>query len=533
MQRDISRHHFINHELSERIGNALKKNRDRCLLSDEYGQWTGEKMENIIREMEAYIATISAPGTRVGVVMQNSATKAICILAIMKMGRVPAIFSAVESYKFLSTQRNLSLLLCDAYIENNFKLPYPVTQLDHHGKIIFEYSTKTQPSDCCPNGTGLVLYTSGSSGEPKGVFVPEEGLLYTADYLIEYFELSHHTKATIFLPTSHSMGLNTQFFPTFFAGGESQMVNTSQNLSRIYRTLLESEGTFLGLIGDMLKICFEEKKRRHLPAAEKVRHIQLAGGIIHRDHLKIARELFPNAVIHKGYGMTEATRVAMINSNDPNFSNDTAGYVWPGQTVEIRSVKGEKLPAGHPGQIFIKGPNVTLGYDKYGEKKYSRGEFFPSGDIGSFDKDGRLTILGRSDSIFKINGERVSAKEIEQIALAANFCIRDVKCLPFDGPSIGRAKAVLFLEIPEEMEQAFLNEGRELIETKLRERSASNKYLPREVLVLNKFPRTPNGKLRASVLKEIYSDQAPRAQQFASGTLGLSFKRLELTQSST
>ncbi|NCN27500.1 acyl--CoA ligase [bacterium] len=530
MEKLLSPRTNVNSQLSGRITNALIQNRNKVILSDQSGSWTGAETETIMRTLEDYILNTSAPGTRVGIVMQNSAAKMMSILTVLKMGRVPAVFNAVESYAFLSKQKNITLLLCDAYIENNFKLPYPTTQINHEGKIIFEYSTRTIPSECCPNGTGLILFTSGSSGEPKGVFVPEEGLLYTIDYLIEYFGLNRSTKATVFLPTSHSMGLNTQFFPTFFAGGQSHLVNTSQNLSRIYRNLLASEGTFIGLIGDMLRICFEEKKRRNLPPATSVEHIQLAGGIIHRDHLRIAQELFPNAVIHKGYGMTEATRVSMINSNDPDFLNDTAGYVWPGQKVEVRSSTGKVLPPGKAGEIHIQGPNVTLGYDSPSAQRNSRGDFFASGDIGSFDHKGRLTIIGRSDSIFKINGERVSAKEIEQIALVANYCIRDVKCLPFDGPNIGRAKAVLFLEIPPELEESFLNEGKDLIETKLKERVSHNKYLPREILVLNKFPRTATGKLRSAALKEIYSDQFSEAPKFATGSTGFTFKRLNIEQ---
>jgi acyl-coenzyme A synthetase/AMP-(fatty) acid ligase len=134
--------------------------------------------------------------------------------------------------------------------------------------------------------------------------------------------------------------------------------------------------------------------------------------------------------------------------------------------------------------------------------------------MGILDKEGRLTILGRSDSLFKINGERISAKEIEQVALESEFCIRDVKCLPFECPKIGRAKAVLFLEIPSEKEAHFFKSGKEVFEENFRKRMLNKRYTPREIMILNSFPRTQNGKLKNQVLRQIY-DLADKTEKIS------------------
>ncbi|MBP7845120.1 MAG: acyl--CoA ligase [Proteobacteria bacterium] len=530
----VQRSYSINAGLAARVTRTLDHFKNKTLLADENGSLSGHEIRQELHQIARLISPYSAASTRVGIVMDNSVAKMLCILGCIRSGRVPVIFSAQENLEVLSRANEIACLLTDTYIENAFKLPYPVLQLNSNARKIVEYNSHPKPVSLAPKGSSLVLYTSGSSGEPKGVLIPEEGILYTVDYLIDYFALNSKSRATIFLPTSHSMGLNTQFFPTFFAGGESYLVNTAKNLSRIYRTMLETEGNFQALIGDMLRIAFEEKLRKNLPAAENVRHLQLAGGIIHREHLRMAAELFPNAIIHKGYGMTEALRVSMISSLDANFEKDTAGYVLPGQKVEIRNSEGEALPSGSIGQIHLQGPNITLGYEKQDiHEILTEDGFLPSGDMGVLDKEGRLTILGRSDSLFKINGERISAKEIEQVALESEFCIRDVKCLPFECPKIGRAKAVLFLEIPCEKEAHFFKSGKEVFEENFRKRMLNKRYTPREIMILNSFPRTQNGKLKNQVLRQIY-DLADKTEKIATqkGLLFRRFSSLELSEAS-
>ena len=167
--------------------------------------------------------------------------------------------------------------------------------------------------------TGIILFTSGSLGEPKAVQLGRTGLLYLVDSLIEYFQLGRETQATITLPIFHTMALNTQFFPTFLAGGVCEFINTELSMGKLYRHISNSNGNFIALIGDMLKFCLEEKQKRNLTPAYNVQNIQLSGGITRQEHLEWASELFPNARIHKGFGLTECIRISMISSLSAKF----------------------------------------------------------------------------------------------------------------------------------------------------------------------------------------------------------------------
>ena len=219
----------------------------------------------------------------------------------------------------------------------------------------------------------------------------------------------------------------------------------------------------------------------------------------------MAREIFPNAVIHKGYGLTEGIRVSMIDSRDPNFRSDNAGYVLPEQEIEVRSASGRVLPPGAMGHIFLRGPNVMLGYDNQPDFPMEDG-WMKTGDMGVLTIDRRLIIQGRSDSIFKVQGKRVSAKEIERAALDASRFVRDVKVLPVMDAKLG-ARPVLFLEMAHEKAKAFMLDGRDEFEKSLREHLSHKSSLPKDVFILHSFPRTFNGKLKSQALSQLWTDK--------------------------
>src|SRR5262249_53099382 len=144
---------------------------------------------------------------------------AAAILATLALGRVPVILDSGESSVFRGTNTSLKLsgLLASAEDFPDVPLFVSTVFLDASARAVREAWREDAPPPNPPQGTALILYTSGSTGERKGVLVPETGILYTIDHLIEYFSLDRDTRASVILPLCHSMGLNTQFLPTFFA----------------------------------------------------------------------------------------------------------------------------------------------------------------------------------------------------------------------------------------------------------------------------------------------------------------------------
>lgn len=495
--------------MADRVKGVLERNRHKIILDGATASYTGDDILRHLKKVRPVFAILSRKRGRVGILIPNSPGAAKAILMTIALGRIPVILDAStkrEKIEELLPKMNLDFLIVSAAAYPELTAPCSLIRVSMSGQMVNLETRKINKGPNLPReGTGIILYTSGSSGEPKGVQLSAEGILYTVDTLIDYFSLNDESISTCVLPLCHTMGMNTQFLPTFFAGGKCVFHQSSLSLRKIYRRIIESEGTFVGLIAELLQFCYDEKIRRDLEPAKMVKHVQIAGGVIREDHLRIARELFPNAVIHKGYGLTEAIRISMIPSSDPNFFSDTAGYPMKGQDVKVFDPDMNELPAGMVGALFVKGPNVMLGYDtQVSELPRAHNGYLETGDLGAVMPDGRLVIHGRHDSIFKVKGERVSGREIETAAREVAHSFRDVKCLPVECKKRG-VRPVLFVEMPHEDTFLFLSERKSRFEQDIKEKLSDAMKVPKDVYLMTHFPRTNNGKIRNRALQDFTS----------------------------
>ncbi|MHB8880700.1 MAG: class I adenylate-forming enzyme family protein [Thermodesulfovibrionales bacterium] len=499
----------ISESLSDRIEGTISRYPQKVLLSDESVNFTGDDIHAFISEIRPLLTVFSQRRGRIGILLPNSAVLAAAILAAIALGRIPVILNSSarrEQVEALLPALNLDLLIVSRAADPELDSACSMVTISKSGGMTFiQRDGPGRWHELPREGTAIILYTSGSEGEPKGVQLSASGISYTINHLIDYFELDESAVSACIMPLCHTMGLNTQFLPVFFAGGRSVFFEIAMSLGKIYRQIIQAEATFAGLIPEFLQLCYEEKMRRGIEPALKVRHLQIAGGPIREDHLRRAMLLFPHAVVHKGYGLTEAIRVSSINSSDPRFFGNTEGYVLPGQTVEIRDEAGNILPPGSIGRIHVKGSNVMLGYDNDTIDAPVADGFLNTGDLGSLTPDNCLFIHGRHDSIFKIRGERISGYEIENAARSISSYFRDVRCLPLE--SSGRVRPVLFVELSQvppadTFAELRLGFGRQLLQ-----RLAHKLKMPGDIYFMENFPRTHNGKIRNKELKNIIIDE--------------------------
>jgi acyl-CoA synthetase (AMP-forming)/AMP-acid ligase II len=194
--------------------------------------------------------------------------------------------------------------------------------------------------------------------------------------------LTTETRAVIAMPMFHTLAINTQFFPALYAGGSCVFLAPELEMGSLMRRLMAVNGTYVALVAEVVQQLGAECKEHELDAASSVQQVVLAGGQINQHHLLQAGVLFPSAVVHRAYGLTEAVRVTMANSNDPDFGKLANGRPLRGQDVRIFGESGEELPQGQAGTIFVKGPNT--GNDLFGHKTESSvgGDYLCTGDLG-------------------------------------------------------------------------------------------------------------------------------------------------------
>ncbi|MEM1153680.1 MAG: class I adenylate-forming enzyme family protein [Pseudomonadota bacterium] len=493
--------------LIDRLKLSLDTHSNRSLITDgQQGSWSGGDISACSRAIETALDRLSPPGAFIGISFPEGALQGIAIIATLVSGRIPVILNQVDMLNDQDTW--IARSQCSTFLSSGIEIQRTVNsiQLDEQGQVASVSGDMVDTVIAARNEEiAHVIFTSGSTGNPRGVLVPSLGLLKTSDFLTDYFRLTEQTSAAIVLPIFHSMALNTQFLPTLLAGGRCDFMNSRLSLSRIYRRILARESSFLAMIGEVLTLCWEEKERRKLEPAASVTDIQLAGGLITSKHLEMASALFPNATLHKGYGLTEAIRVTMIPSSDGRFYSSSVGAPLPFVDVQIRDDAGSTLSTDEIGEIFVKGPNVYLGSTGPGLYPVAEDGYLPTGDFGQWTDGGHLVIKGRKDNVMKVNGHRISGFELEKLAMDAHSLVKAAKAIVVENERLHSSKMILFLELSIESSAAVSDAELTDLEAKLWARGKKMSFFPKEVALLEQFPRTGNGKVSLQKLKALYS----------------------------
>lgn len=337
-------------------------------------------------------------------------------------------------YVVLPAERNRDFvrLLCGIALSGN--VPVPVDAQAPEGTIAEQVAAcgdwvLARPGDFpATGGTGLdrrdpalpalILFTSGTSGVPKGVVVSQANVAHSVAAISEYLGYDRHRSAAIVLPLHYSYALLSQLFCMLAVGGHARLFASFRNPLK-FAAAVNAAGleTFCGvpstyqalaLLGQLTPVS--------MPG---VRVLCSAGAEMDRSLLPRLRGIFPNATFFDNYGMTEATpRVAFIRDDDPRFAEATCGRAIPG--VEIRILDEHSLAPVAPGQrgiIAVRGPNVFAGYLNDPEATatvFTADGFLLSADLG-YQQDGYLFVVGRRDDVFNVGGEKVAPREIERV----------------------------------------------------------------------------------------------------------------------
>jgi len=353
---------------------------------------------------------------------------------------------------------------------------------------------------CIALDLAALIYTSGSSGNPKGAMMTHQSMLFTTDSLVEYLRLSEEDCILNVLPLAFDYGLY-QLFMAIRIGGtlvlESSFTYPTPVLQRMEEhgvTVFPGVPTIYAML-----VSRHSKKELSFPGITRVTNTAAA---LPGDFIPKLMEIFPNALIFKMYGLTECKRAAYL---EPEFLQQKAasvGKAIPGTEAFVLSANGERAKPGEVGILHVRGPHVMLGY--WGQPEQSA-EMLQEGrlpgerilctqDYFRTDEDGFLYFVGRSDDIIKTRGEKVSPAEVEN-ALHGIEGIRDAAVVGVPDPMLGEAvRAYVTLE-----------SGAPLSEKEIRRQCSARLeafMVPRDIVFLKELPRTSRGKIRKKELDD-------------------------------
>jgi len=265
-----------------------------------------------------------------------------------------------------------------------------------------------EPTD--PNAPALVLYTSGSEGQPKGVVLSHQNILSNCAQVGRRIEFGPSDKLFNVLPVFHSFGMTGgMILPLLFGvrlflyPSPLHLKIIPQAVARTKPTILFGTDTFLNGYARSAKDTDFASVRMVVAGAEAVKN----------ETRQTWKERFDTLVL-EGFGMTEAAPVVAVNTPDEDKPG-SVGKLLPGIEHRLEPVDG--IDAG--GRLWVKGPNVMLGYmthDRPGELQSLEDGWHDSGDIVDIDENGFVTIKGRAKRFAKVAGEMVSLGAIEIMA---------------------------------------------------------------------------------------------------------------------
>jgi len=366
-----------------------------------------------------------------------------------------------------------------------------------------------QPADIeaiSPQAMAMILYTSGSTGAPKGVMLSHSNLSIGATVVKDYLQITSTDRILALLPLSFDYGLN-QILSGLLAGAE--VILMDYLLPRDVLTTLEKEAiTVLAGVPSL----WNPLAKLDWPKAvqQQLRIITNSGGALSDSTLASLEKQLSSDKIVLMYGLTEAFRASYLPPAEFSTHRGSIGRAIPQTELFVVKPDGEACKPGEIGELVQAGALVSLGY--WNQAKATAAVFKPlplwaqnkqnrtqlavwSGDQVCQDEEGYLYFIGRKDAMIKSSGYRISPDEIESLACAHHAV--DLACaLGVEDPALGQS-IVLYIQTTAD------NELNKDLEKELK-RCLPNYMQPKKIIRLQQFPMTSNAKIDRNQLHKMF-----------------------------
>jgi acyl-[acyl-carrier-protein]-phospholipid O-acyltransferase / long-chain-fatty-acid--[acyl-carrier-protein] ligase len=409
--------------------------RNRTILVD--GDERAFTYEQILRASLALGHALKAGtkrGDAVGVLLPTGIGSVLAVLALSAYGRVPAMlnFTAGEQNlraalkmakvkRVVTAHRFIELAKCEAmeaWMKTAADLVYleqvreKLSLSDKVTAGVGSFLPRLVAPRVSPDAPAIILFTSGTEGEPKGVVLSHANILANVEQVRAH--IAFYPDDVVFnpLPTFHSFGLTVGVFMPLYLGVNAALHPTPRQPHEIVRRIQQHRGTIL-----LATDTFVSQYARTADGDE-LNSLRLAvcGAERLRDE---TRQLFKrkySVELLEGYGVTEASPVLAANQPGKNRPG-TVGHLLP--AIEARIEPIETIRDG--GRLHVRGPNVMLGYihvTNPGEIEPLPSGWHDTGDVVAIDEDGYVSIRGRLKRFAKVAGEAVSLSVVENCASA-------------------------------------------------------------------------------------------------------------------
>lgn len=346
---------------------------------------------------------------------------------------------------------------------------------------------------CLSADLAAIVYTSGSTGEAKGVMLTHRNMLTAAASISSYLEIQADEVILCALPFAFDYGLY-QMILAFRAGARLVVERSFTFPAQVFATVAAEKVTAFPGVPTMFALMAE----MDLPQAydfSSVRLVTNTAAALSAKHIAMLRRVFAGARIYSMYGLTECKRCTYLPPADLDRKPTSVGIAIPNTELWIIDEQGRRAGPGVIGELVIRGETVMKGYWEKPEATARRLKPGPvpgesvlhTGDFCRLDEEGYLYFVGRQDDIFKSRGEKVAPKEVEQV-LSEIAGVKEAAVIGVPDEILGHAvKAFVVLEQDAELDAKTLHrecQGRLV-----------SFMVPKFIEIVAALPRTATGKI--------------------------------------
>lgn len=469
---------------------------------------------------------------RVVIYMDNSPELVISFYAAMKAGGIFAIINSsvqLQKFSYIIGDSTPAVVITD--ISKQHIVYEALNQNQHSSSIIWTGKSNQMPENthdlpeyawnsiftldalnsaedeprniarnrCIDIDLAGLIYTSGSTGDPKGVMETHQNIISAARSIIQYLKNTPEDILLVTLPLSFDYGLY-QVIMAFMFGGTLVLEKSFIFLSRVLNLIAKEKVTGFPIVPTIVAMIFKTIDLKSFDLST-LRYISNTGAAFPVEHIMKLRQSLPHVDIYSMFGLTECKRIAYLPPEQIDVRPGSVGKAMPNCEVFVIDETQRRVKPGEVGELVVRGANVMQGYWNAPEQTARtfrpalgfRENLLFTGDYFKQDEEGYLYFLGRKDDMIKSRGERISAREIEQIVSQVEG-VNECAVVGVDDEILGQAIKVWVAPV-----QGYQLHPKQIIEYCARNLEPYS--VPKYVELMDELPKTPHGKIDKKSLK--------------------------------
>jgi long-chain acyl-CoA synthetase len=445
------------------------------------------------------------PGDRVVMLIANRIEFVVVLLATQALSLISVPVSIREQaagVQYVMDQSDASLLVIDeALLEKGLKIDDQLMiTTEELTKQAFQHDPLEDIPAVLEEDTAVILYTSGTTGKPKGAMLTHFNIVHSALHFTHCMQWKPGSRTIMAVPASHVTGLVANIL-TAYSVGACVIVMPSFNAKAFLHLAAAERLTHTILVPAMYNLCLLEPDIDTLDLS----HWQVGGfggAAMPKSTIEALAQKLPGLQLQNAYGATETT--SPTTCMPPHLTNarlDSVGLPLPCAEVLVMDETGQQVAAGEVGELWIGGPMVVKGY--WDNPAATASEFtagyWHSGDLGTIDADGFVRVLDRKKDMINRGGYKIYCVEIENLLMSVPGVL-EAAVLPKPCPVLGeRVVAMVYAPGLSAAQQNPAVQLQEVCKRQLADYKVPEQYLFSD----SPLPRNANGKVMKRLLKTL------------------------------